>query len=275
MDLTFAPPSAFLSNHVTAYYLLHEPHALIEDRQRADVGQLRFFLEGSGHHNFGRGRRVDSSAAFLTGPTNESNGFFVTGPLRFVGVGLMPEAWGGMLRADAGALADDAVDAHAALERPPDILMDRLRLCASIAEMAPLLDAYLLPLVKPLPADHSAAIRTISAWLARDMFPDVADLYAAFDTSDRQVMRIANRYFGASPKTLSRKYGALKTASYIFTNGGALPDAALIHYADKSHLIREVKHFTGQTPRQLRTISSRIMRTTLSADNFRELMQPA
>jgi AraC-like DNA-binding protein len=54
-------------------------------------------------------------------------------------------------------------------------------------------------------------------------------------------------------------------------NEGRIPAEAIAHYADRSHLIREVKRVTGQTPRQLMNNSSPVMRITLHPSNFKEL----
>mgnify|MGYP000861507910 CR=1 FL=1 len=57
----------------------------------------------------------------------------------------------------------------------------------------------------------------------------------------------------------------------IITQNGDLPPEALRHYADQSHLIREVKRVTGQTPRQLRTQASPTLRKALHPSNLWEL----
>lgn len=272
MQLTFALPSPALQRFIGVYYLLEEEFSLIEDLQRADVGQLRFFLEGQGYHAYANGERAESHPVFLTGPTNSSNRFSITGPLRIVGISLRPEAWGALVPTDAHKLADHATDAVPIMGSAIENLLISLTAYAKIADIAPLLDAWLIRRIKPIRADHQAAIDAIRNWLAEGEFPHVDDLYARSDLSERQMMRIANRYFGAPPKLLARKYGALRTASRIFVSGGAIPDEALTHYADRSHLTREVRIFTGQTPSQLKTVSSRFMRATLSPDNFRELL---
>ncbi len=82
-------------------------------------------------------------------------------------------------------------------------------------------------------------------------------------------MRLANRYFGAPPKLLSRKFRALRTASRLIGTRGPVPEALVADYADRAHMIREVKHFTGMTPRNLQINSSPIMQITLHPDNFR------
>jgi hypothetical protein len=271
MELTFALPGKAAERAASVYYQLVEDFSLIEDLQRADVGQLRFFLSGSGYHEFPDGERAHATPVFLTGPSNRANRFSVQGPLRFVGISLQAAAWGGLIPADADALADRSADAVDMLG--PEVLDLRRSLgaCTTIDEMAPLLDAFVAAKMRPVPDDHARAIEAIRAWIADHPYPRVDDLYAAAPFSQRQMMRIANRYYGAPPKLLARKYIALRTASHIFMNDGTIRDRDDDYYSDRSHLIREVRHFTGLTPRQLKTMSSRLMRVTLASEHFREL----
>ena len=271
MELAFADPAPQLARLVATYYLLADDYSVMEDVQRADTGHLRIFLDGSGYYEFARGERYPSTPIFLNGPFTQHVRSVVQGPARFIGVALYPESWGGLIGRNASDFTDRADDAAPLLGTGAARWLEALRSCATIAEMAPVMDAFLVPMVKPVSSERRAAIQTIRAWLADSMFPNIADLYAVVDLSERQIMRIANSYYGSPPKTLARIYGALKTASSIVMNGGHIPEEALAHYADKSHLIREVKRVTGQTPRQLMNSSSPVMRITLHPSNFKEL----
>jgi AraC-like DNA-binding protein len=271
MDLSFATPCDALSRYVLSYYMFSDDYSIIEDTQRADVGAITFILNGSGHYDFKSGERVQTTPIFLNGPGNHFLTFSAFGPLRFVGISLQPGFWTHAIESDAKQLANTACDVEPMLSVGPRPTLETLREMQTIDEMAPVLDAYLLRLAKPIPPEQQSAIETIRRWLASTMFPNVADIYAAFDLSERQVTRIVNRYFGAPPQTLARKYGALRAASAIFINNGMISDEIRSHYADMSHLIREVKAFTGQTPRQLKTRSNPLMRATLLPDHFREL----
>jgi AraC-like DNA-binding protein len=275
MDLSFAPPAQPLAHLVATYYLVNEDYAVMEDLQRADTGHLRIFLNGTGYYQFSRSKRLASTRFFLSGPFTQHMRSVVQGPVRFIGIALFPEAWGGLIGKSAADFADHAADAYEILGPSAAPFYDQLAALKAIDEMAPVMDAFLLGLVKPVPTDQRAVIRKIRLWLAAAMFPDVSALYASITLSERQVMRLANRFYGSPPKALARTYGALKTASAIVMNDGVIPDEALAHYADKSHLIREVKRVTGQTPRQLMTSSSPIMRITLHPSNFKELEERA
>jgi AraC-like DNA-binding protein len=275
MQLSFAMPCPSLRRHALTYYLFEDPSAMIEDVQRADVGALTFTLEGSGHYDFADGRRSPTRPVFINGPTTTRIAFTAFGPLRFVGISPQPDFWGGIIDSDARTLADTAVDGAELFRTSPMPLLEELRLRSTIEDMAPLLDAWLLSAVRLIHPEQVESIEKIRSWLATEAFPSVADLYAQFDVTERQVARIANRYFGAAPKALSRKYGALRTASAIIMEDDDMLEAMKSQFADASHMIREIRKVIGQTPRQLRRETRMLMRLTLQPENFRELLPVA
>jgi AraC-like DNA-binding protein len=271
MQLAFADPAPALAHLVATYYLLSEDYSVMEDVQRADTGHLRIFLDGSGYYEFSKGKRYQSTKFFLNGPFTQHMRSVVQGPVRFIGVALFPESWGGLIGRSAADFTDRAEDAAPLLGDDVIPWFDQLQSLSTIDQMAPVMDAWLMAMIKPVRADRRAVIQAIRAWLADSMFPDIADLYAGLSLSERQIMRISNSYFGSPPRALARTYGALKTASAIVMNDGQIPDEAIEHYADQPHLIREIKRVTGQTPRQLMNSSSPVMRITLHPSNFKEL----
>ena len=274
MQLQFAKPAPALSHLVATYYLLTEEYIVMEDVQRADTGHLRIFLYGSGYYEFSKGKRYSSTRFFLNGPFTQNMRSVVQGPVCFIGVALFPESWGGLLGLSAADFTNRAEDASPFLGDIMEPWFDQLQGLTNIGEMAPVMDAWLTAMIKPVRPERRAVIHAIREWLADSMFPDVSDLYASLSLSERQIMRISNAYYGSPPRALARTYGALKTASSIVMNEGCIPEEALAHYADQPHLIREVKRVTGQTPRQLMNSSSPVMRITLHPSNFAELQPP-
>jgi AraC-like DNA-binding protein len=271
VQLSFAAPHAKMLPFTTVYYMFEEDQPLIDDGQRADCGHLRIFLDGSGYQRMPDGKRIESSSFMLMGPHSTASRFVVRGPLRFVGLSLRARAWGGLFDCDASSLLNSGCDGAPLLAPDAMHLIDQLRPCTTIEEMVPMLDAFFLARAKSIPDQHARVNDAIAAWLKAAYFPDVETLFEACALSPRQVTRIANIYWGAPPKALASKYGALRTASLIMEGVGAIPEAAKAHYADASHMIREVKRVTGMTPRQLHTISNAILRFTLHESNFREL----
>jgi methylphosphotriester-DNA--protein-cysteine methyltransferase len=139
----------------------------------------------------------------------------------------------------------------------------------TVEDMARRVDSMLLRQIKPLPGDHLETIGLIGEWLSQYPIPSTETLYGRAAFSERQVMRIANRYFGASPKMLARKFRALRTASRLIGTRGRISPELIAEYSDQAHMVREVKQFTGLTPRALQVTSNPIMQVTLHPDNFR------
>lgn len=269
MLLEFAAPAPALSSHVSTYFLHGLDYPLIEDRERADVGYLRFIFSGSGSYRYGDGRTVSSTPVMLLGPSTEIADYTVHGPLRTFGAVLLPEFWGGIVNTTAESIANFAVDGQSLLGSGAQSCYEDMLEMESVAEMGRRLDEFLLPLIKPLPQAHLNTITLIGEWLSQFPISSTTQLYARSAFSERQVMRIANRYFGASPKMLARKFRALRTASRIIGTRGRLAEDLVSEYADLAHMVREVKHFTGMTPRTIQVASSPIMQITLHPANFR------
>ncbi len=269
MRLEFAAPSPALSAHISVYYLHHFDYPLIEDVERADVGYLRFMFSGEGVSRYADGRTAPACPVMLLGPSSEVARYVIRGPLYAFGAVLLPEFWGGIVDASAQDVANFAIDGSSLLGPESRACYDDLITMGSVEEMARRVDALLLPKIKPLPADHETTIGLIGEWLSQYPIPSPETLYQRAGLSERQVMRIANRYFGASPKMLSRKFRALRTASRIIGTRGRLDSELFEEYSDQAHMVREVKHFTGVTPRALQVTSSPIMQATLHPDNFR------
>lgn len=110
-------------------------------------------------------------------------------------------------------------------------------------------------------ADFSHAIE---AWLAGAASPMLDDLVALTGLSPRQIERRCKALYGVPPKLLAREYRALRAAVALAT-GKSIGDVLISDgFYDQSHLIREVKHFTGLTPRQIQTEPGLLGRLTFS-----------
>lgn len=268
MHLSFAEPDPRLAPYVSAYYHVHFDYHLIEDFERADVGYLRLMFSGTGFYNYSGGHRDPDCPSMLLGPATETAHYSLQGPLDSFGCVLLPPFWGGIVDADASEFANRALDAEPVLSGI-HVLRAAMKDVRDIEQMSRMMDAFLLEKARPLPEDQAVVIERIGEWLSCFPIPAPEVLYDACHLSDRQVMRIANRYFGAPPKMLARKFRALRTASRIIGTKGSVPDELAEEYADRAHMIREIKHFTGMTPRGLQVNSNPIMQVTLHPDNFR------
>lgn len=269
MKLTFALPAPALSAYVSLYYYVDFDYARIEDIERADVGYLRFMFSGSGVYHYADGHNDRSTDIMLIGPSTMVAPYRLTGPMRCFGCVLLPRFWGGIVDQRATAFANRASDACPVFGPEILTLFGRLAAMSTIDAMARAMDDFLLPKLTPLRSEDIAVIIEIGKWLSQQPMAAPEALYAACNLSSRQVMRLSNQYYGAPPKLLSRKFRALRTASQIIGSKGSIPDALADEYADKSHMIREIKQFTGLTPRQLQVNSNPLMQASLHPQTFR------
>ena len=270
MELEFATPSPALASVVSIYYRMRVDYARIDDVERADVGYLRFFLSAKGPITYASGPRFHAEGATLFGPSSETARYSLTGPLDCFGCVLLPEFWGSIVDIGADDCANRCVDARPVFGPECAAHFAALSGLAHIDEMAKATDAFLTRRYAPLPEDQLSVIEGIGDWLRGFPIPATQKLYDSIpDKSERQTLRLANRHYGAPPKMLARKYRALRTASRLIGTRGAIPLELIDEYSDRAHMTRDVKHFTGLTPRQLQISANPIVRATLHPDNFR------
>ena len=121
--------------------------------------------------------------------------------------------------------------------------------CSKLDEMAELANRFFAARMKAIPLSHQRVNRALTDWLASAPRPAPDMVSQHLKMSARQVERIANRYWGAPPRTLDRINRALSAAASICAGTDAVEA-----FSDASHMIREVKRVTGHTPRQLQSL---------------------
>ncbi|MEM6827346.1 MAG: helix-turn-helix domain-containing protein, partial [Pseudomonadota bacterium] len=102
-------------------------------------------------------------------------------------------------------------------------------------------------------ADHRAVLRAIEDWLESAFNPPIADLYDRVNLSARQIQRLCRRYYGVPPAQLLKRYRAIRAAMILAQKDppAQLRDEILVAYFDQAHLIRDVRRYTGFTPKTL------------------------
>lgn len=265
VDLHYFAPPAPLKEYFGAAYRFTTTCATYADVTRADAGQLRFMLSGTGHYIFHDGRAVPTPDACLLGPTMGSTSFQLDTPADVWGISLLPLGWFALDAGDVSSMTDDLADIGNMQEPSYASLLEDLRALhydnhTSVARIWDFLSSRL----RPVPHTMLAFVEAVDAWLSNEGSPRVADLVEATGLSDRQVARLTNRLYGGPPKLLARKYRALRCAVRIaidHTPWQELCDASTFY--DQSHFIREIKHFVGLTPHQLMTDPTEVARLTL------------
>ncbi len=252
VQLDYAVPAADLTAYVTLFYYFRADVPLFEDVERADYAQLRFRLSsGSAQYFFADGVEQASADIHVLGPTCGPTRARATGPVRLFGMGLTAAGWMAMVGADASTMLNRTVDATSLFGA------SRLRAAFAAFQQAATVEACAAiaePLVRQLIQDRGAGglhfMQQVDGWLADSPSPEMDDLIAITGLSRRQVERKCNAMYGAPPKMLARKYRALKAAVALASGQETLEDVIERGFYDQSHMIREVKQFTGMTPRQ-------------------------
>lgn len=263
--IEFREAAGALMPFVAPYYLYRFDAARIEGVDRVDMGQIRFMLEGSGVRIFADGHAEPSCPVMINGPGTAATSYCVEGPFRCFGVSLRAIGWKALIGLPAHKVANRVLDG-AELFGPEALdLLGRLRALDRIEDMIAEVEPFLRARLRPVPPAHVALARAVREWTASGE-PGVEALYARLDMSDRQATRLCNEYFGGPPKHLERKYRAIRAAMRIY-QGASNADAAEA-FSDQSHMIKDVKHFTGHTPTSLREGIDPVLAITLDNETF-------
>lgn len=267
--LVFAQPSPAAAPYATLYYLYRSDAPVVEGVERADIGQIRFMLHGTGSVTFPDGHCERSTPVMIHGPGTGAARYRVDGPFHCFGIALRPIGWGALIGLPADARADHLTDGAAVFDDTLIAAVDALRGLDTIEEMKALIEPMLLAHARPIPPAHHRLAEAVRQWLASDGPIAVEGLFERVALSPRQVTRWVNHYFGAPPKFLERKFRAVRAASDLVE--GADPADVAGRFYDQSHMIREIRHFTGHTPGTLASAMDPVLAMTLQSTAFNEL----
>jgi AraC-like DNA-binding protein len=261
--------------HVDSYFLYQCAADEFERTERVDLGQIRFLLEGEGEVTYPDGHVERSKPIMVCGPGTAAAHYKLRGPVRCFGVTLRAVGWKALIGLPAHKFTDHNIDGSRLFCEKASILLNELRgmhtLDQMISALAPLL-IMRQEEVKPVPEPHFPFLEAVREWAASED-PSIDELYAAIsETSglgERQVQRLCLEYFGNSPAKLKRKFRAVRAAMQIY-QGAPMRDV-VGPFSDQSHMINEVKHFTGHTPTSLRSGVDPVLAVTLGDTGFRFL----
>ena len=250
LKIDFRQPRARLADHFSFFYHFQQSDDHFEGVDRADYAQFRFILRGrNARYRFVDGTEQAMPDIYILGPTTGSSTLSCEGAAEAIGVGLMPHGWVALVPMDASAAANRLFDAR---DLFGDIVVEtceKLRATEDFDARVVIFEDMLVTLMTRQQPVYQEFVGQVNAWLAGATAPDINDLVALTGLSLRQVQRSCNRYFGSPPKELARKYRALRAAVAMTHGDPDLDDMLLDGFYDQSHVIREIKYFTGMTPR--------------------------
>jgi AraC-like DNA-binding protein len=250
LTMDFRQPRAGLADHFSFFYHFQQSGDRFEGVDRADYAQFRFILRGrNARYRFVDGTEQAMPDIYILGPTTGSSNLSCDGASEAIGVGLMPHGWAALVPMDASAAANRLFDAKDLFGNIVVEVHEKLRATQDFDARVAIFEEMLGTLMQRQQPVYQAFVDQVNIWLASAAAPDIEDLIALTGLSLRQVQRSCNRYFGSPPKELARKYRALRAAVAITHGDPDLDDLLVEGFYDQSHVIREIKHFTGMTPR--------------------------
>ena len=197
----------------------------------------------------------DRAGATIQGPRSRPAEIDASTQRRAVGVAFRPGGTAPFLGVAATELTDRFVPADELWGRPVATLVDELAASSSPDAVFDRLEAELVRRLRP---EHSAAADLRAAETALASGARVDDVAAALGVDRRRLAeRFAERFgFGLKRYGRIRRFERALRTLRSGRPGTLATIAADLGFADQPHLSREVRHFAGVTPHQLRGIPS-------------------
>lgn len=249
ISIRYFAPAPALRPYLSSYYWFEANQSAFSDLMRAEIAQIRFVAMGSAVNHYRTGAVRESGRAQLQGPTTGPVRFEAHGPLHVFGVGVLPQGWAALIGEPADRYADDVADLVALVGAAAGKVVDTIAMARDDAARVLAADQFFVSLLEKAHAVPQWFTRLTDDWLTSSPNPDVDVLVAASGMSARSVERMALRIYGASPKTLARKYRALNAA--VRLGNGEIEkwsDLGPGVFYDQAHFIHEFKEFIGMTP---------------------------
>lgn len=252
-----APPLA-LAATINTFYVIETDAERIDEMLPAYSAQLVLVVRGQVRLTYATGRTAPFTGFALNAPQLRSATCALDGPVTLVGASLTPVGWQMIANLPADEVHDRPIPAAAVftLEQITTLETEMAALDAGRTtpeDLCAALSAVIAQAPFALRADHVALVEAITHWLGSGFDPPLADLYAAVAVSPRQMQRIARRFFGVAPAQALKRHRTIRAA--ILLANPALSDTLRLEmmgsYFDQAHLIRDIRRYTGRTPRQL------------------------
>ncbi len=267
ITLDYRLPDEAFRDRLSLFYEFKADVPQFADDERADLAQVRFLLSGENPvYTFADGHVARAPRIQVVGPTTGPTRSSADGPIHIFGVGVLPAGWAQLLDVDASLLVNRVVDGTEMFGAAATEAFDALKTARNLDHRVRIGHRLAEALARRDAAASTDFTKLVDGWLQSSPSPDVEELVRVAGVTRRQVERNCKRYYGAPPKVLARKYRALR-AAIALAKGEASADALLSEgFYDQSHLIREVKAFTGVTPKKftedLPTLAQLVMQRT-------------
>jgi AraC-like DNA-binding protein len=263
INLQYEAPHDALTPFVSSFYRFDYDGPPMKELERADRAQFRILLRGCGRYHFIDGTDCPTYPATLVGPTTAAMHTSTDGPTTVFGWGMTPAGWTALMGKAGGDWVDKALDARSIFGDALFDLQQQLLNADTIEAQFAIGQAAAAQIFATSDTAPFEFTSIVDQWLLEDSEHHIDALATATGLSPRHLERVTKRYYGMPPKKLARKYRAVR-AAHMLAAGDSLDDTELgLSFYDQSHLIREVKQFTGLTPTELKAGSSILTEATM------------
>jgi AraC-like DNA-binding protein len=263
IELQYEAPNEELTPFVSSFYRFDYKGHDLNEIERADRAQFRFMLNGKGHYRFAAGHERPTRPVTIIGPTTAPFESVSNEPLTIFGWGMTPAGWASLMGSAADKWVDEAFDARRVFGDAVMAVRQELASAEDIKAQFAIAQAAASEIFAKSDQAPFQFTQIVDQWLLADSDHEIAALEAATGLATRQLERTTKRYYGMPPKKLARKYRAL-LAAHKLAAGDSLDYTELgLSFYDQSHLIREIKQFTGLTPTQLKSGQSQLTAATM------------
>lgn len=271
----FFPAPAKLGAYLNSFYVLRVGSKVIKEMLPAYSGQLLLAAKGTGRIDFGEGFERAPGKCFCIGPLSSASAFAIDGPALVVGASFTFHGWAALTHlpvvqnSDRFLLPQTALGkacGNSACELTKEIAKESLEITEALERLAAILEGA----IAPLPQGHADLIEATYEWLSSGLSPQPETLFDKLPLSDRQIQRLVKRFFGLPPSRLKRRYRAIRAATILSdpATGPVLRSDVIDQFYDQAHMIREIREFTGRTPRLIAGDSDSMVAKTLGANGY-------
>lgn len=249
-ELIAPPPD--LREQVNIFYAMRSGAERIEDVMPAYSGQVYAIFEGTFELHFESGTQRAPAPVFLNAPLLQATRLSVLGPFRCVGASLTHRGWAELVGEPVDAVHHRMIPSHDALSHE---LADRLVGIGQAdpddpAQTTEALSQVFREAITPIKLAHATFIDETMSWLSKEFNPPVEALFDELAISRRQAQRLSNRFFGVPPRQLLKRVRAMRAATLLSQPDlpATVRDEISLAYFDQSHLINDLRRYTGRTP---------------------------
>lgn len=268
VSLEYVPVCESLAPYFTFFYEYRTSVPQVRQNGRAALAQLRFTLSGQTFIEHQGGTEEPFPEIYLHGPTTVNTVQRADGEAHVVGVGIQPAGWAAITHIAASLVVNQVLNAEYIFGFSLQDCREAIRHASDFPARIKIFEGLLRRLMDESDGVGQKFIGVVDEWLQSSLCPDVTGLVKRSQLSQSQVERNCKRYYGMPPKTLVRKYRALRAAVLLASGKAEQIDLIGEGFYDQAHFIREIKHFTGLTPKSFCTHPDELTKLSLLRNRY-------